>query len=527
MPRTKVYTPKLFMVGMTQTLSKNAIHPQDPVVPRQDNVPVVVRSEAVEKFLQPRAVSDKPVQACVSPWRTTLMLLGSDLVALLGAIAVPSLFQWLGVADVDPAWQIKFSLLPVLLLAIYACAGLYPAIPLSPPDELRRLTLIVTTVYFSVVFAVWFTGAYAGVYDWMFLGLSWAISLVTVPLIRSVVRRVWASRSWWGCPAVVLGSGQVTESVLETLIKHPEIGLKPIAVIGDSHTQVKHIAGIPVVGRLNRVREYARKYRVPYAIVPMSEMNDRRTNQIIRRFSRLFKHVMIIPPITHFSSLWVSPVDLGGFLGLESKYRLLDTGRQTIKRVLDLTLIVIGSPLWFLCMIAIAVAIKLESKGPVFFTQKRPGRGGKNFRIVKFRTMVNGAGSALQCCLDNPEYQQEWERTGKLRHDPRVTIVGRFLRRTSLDELPQLWNVIRGDMSLVGPRPILREQRDQYRNGWALYMRVRPGITGAWQVSGRNALTMAQRIHLDTYYVRNWSVWLDIYYLSCTASTVLRARGAY
>ncbi len=512
---------------MTQAILKDTTQPADTACPPRDT-PVVVRPPALVRFLQTQATAGTRIEVRARPWRTAAVLVASDLAALLGAVALAGWLQLLIAGQADPSWLLRFSLLPLLFLMIYASAGLYPAIPLSPPDELRRLTLITTTVYVSAVVALSLAATATHPAPWIFLSLSWGLSLVMVPLLRAVVRQIWSSRPWWGCPAVLLGGGSVTESIVRTLVRHPKIGLKPVAVIGDSHGQPSSILGVPIIGRLYRVRQYARQYRIPYAIIPMSEMRDRRTAMIIRRFSRLFKHVMIIPPITHFSSLWISPVDLGGLLGLESRYRLLDPGRQTIKRILDLTLIIIGAPLWLPCMVAIAVAIKLDSKGPAFFSQRRPGLGGKEFQIVKFRTMVNGAHDALKSCLDEtPEHRKEWTRTGKLRHDPRVTLVGRFLRRTSLDELPQLWNVIRGDMSLVGPRPILYEQQEGYRNGWTLYMRVRPGITGAWQVSGRNDLTIAQRIHLDTYYVRNWSIWLDIYYLSRTASTVLRARGAY
>jgi len=513
---------------MTQALLKKTAGPADTASHPLGDAPVTLRPRTLARFLRSRAaLRGRRVEVRAQPWRTSATLVASDLAALLGAMALAGLARWLILGDANLSWHLQLFPLLLLLLTIYACTGLYPAIPLSPPNELRRLTLITTTVYLSAA-AMWLAMAHSVTHWWALLGLSWVLSVVMVPLTRSLTRQVYASRPWWGYPAVILGGGPVTESVAHTLMTQPEIGLKPVAIIGDSHLHQSSIAGVPVVGRLNRVRQYAREHRISYAIVPMSEMNDRHASIIIRRFSRLFKHVMIIPPITHFSSLWVSPVDLGGLLGLESRYRLLDPGRQTLKRVLELAIIAIGVPFWLPCMAVIAAAIKLESRGSIFFTQCRPGRGGKDFRIVKFRTMVDGAHDTLKHCLNQtPERQQEWDRTGKLRDDPRVTLVGRFLRRTSLDELPQLWNVIRGDMSLVGPRPILHEQRDQYRGGWALYMRVRPGITGAWQVSGRNALTLAQRIHLDTYYVRNWSIWLDIYFLSRTLWTVFQAKGAY
>lgn len=512
---------------MTQILIKDVIQPQD-VAPHRQDQPVVIRPRTLTQFLNSRSGANKRVQIHVRPWQTSAVLFVSDLAALFCVIAMASWVQLRVSTAVDLSWHLRLFPLPLLFIIIYACAGLYPAIPLSPPFELRRLTLITTTVCLSAATAAWLVQGSTGAPLWTTLGLSWPLSIVMVPLARSLVRQIWSSSSWWGYPAVILGSGPVVKSIANTLVMHPKIGLKPVAIIGDSGMQDSSIAGVPVFGRLNRIREFARENSISYAIVPMSRMSDRRTSIIIRRYSRLFKHVMIIPPITHFSSLWISPVDLDGLLGLESRCRLLDPGRQTIKRAMDLTLVALGALVWLPCVAMIAAAIKIESKGPVFFTQSRPGLKGRKFRIVKFRTMFKGAHYALNQCINQThERREEWAQTGKLRDDPRVTYVGRFLRRTSLDELPQIWNVIKGDMSLVGPRPILHEQRDQYRSGWAIYMRVRPGITGAWQVSGRNTLSIAQRIHLDTYYVRNWSVWLDIYFLSKTVATVLQGRGAY
>ena len=163
----------------------------------------------------------------------------------------------------------------------------------------------------------------------------------------------------------------------------------------------------------------------------------------------------------------------------------------------------------------------------MLYGQKRIGRNGGEFRAWKFRSMVQDAERVLEDYLArHPEMAEEWQRHHKLRNDPRVTRIGRFLRKTSLDELPQLWNVLTGEMSLVGPRPIVRQELQKYGDAIELYLRVRPGITGLWQVSGRSNTTYDERIRLDEHYVRNWSVWLDIFVLGETIKTVLRAEGA-
>jgi Undecaprenyl-phosphate galactose phosphotransferase WbaP len=178
--------------------------------------------------------------------------------------------------------------------------------------------------------------------------------------------------------------------------------------------------------------------------------------------------------------------------------------------------------------VLIAILIKVESNGPVFFKHDRIGHRGQRFCAWKFRTMVEDADAVLNHYLQrHPELKAEWERCHKLRDDPRVTRVGRFLRRTSLDELPQMWNVVRAEMSMVGPRPIVEQETVRYGAQLQDFLRVRPGITGLWQVSGRNDIDYRDRVALDTYYVRNWSLWLDLHVLASTPAAVVRGRGAY
>ena len=177
---------------------------------------------------------------------------------------------------------------------------------------------------------------------------------------------------------------------------------------------------------------------------------------------------------------------------------------------------------------AIAIGIKATSKGPVFYGHLRHGRDGKVFRALKFRTMVADADHVLADYLvSHTEYAPEWERNHKLKHDPRITKVGRWLRRASLDELPQLINILRGQMSLVGPRPIVEQEIPKYGRGYELYTQVLPGLTGLWQVSGRNNTTYEERVAFDEHYVHNWSVWLDLYILARTVKVVMTAEGAY
>ena len=195
---------------------------------------------------------------------------------------------------------------------------------------------------------------------------------------------------------------------------------------------------------------------------------------------------------------------------------------------MDFAIAIVGGILLLPLFFYLAVAVKMSSRGPIIYGHKRIGRYGQTFKAWKFRTMFQDSGLVLEHYLeDYPEAREESERDHKLRFDPRITRIGRFLRKTSLDELPQLWNVIQGDMSLVGPRPIVTDEIVKYGHYYGLYTMVKPGITGLWQVSGRNNTTYDERVQLDSYYVRNWSPWLDVVLLLKTIRIVLFAKGAY
>lgn len=211
-----------------------------------------------------------------------------------------------------------------------------------------------------------------------------------------------------------------------------------------------------------------------------------------------------------------------------SEQHALPAPRYTpIKRIVDiagsLVLAVVFAPL-----IVVIVVLMQREGGSIIYKHRRIGRHGKAFECLKFRTMVPNADQVLRDLLErDPAIKAEWVSDHKLRSDPRVTRLGRFLRRTSLDELPQLWNVVRGDMSLVGPRPVVREELLRYGRNVRTYLSAKPGITGLWQVKGRNDTDYRRRVVLDTYYVRNQNLLLDLYILFQTTRVVLGGSGAY
>jgi exopolysaccharide production protein ExoY len=198
------------------------------------------------------------------------------------------------------------------------------------------------------------------------------------------------------------------------------------------------------------------------------------------------------------------------------------------KRGFDILAALAGLIMLFPLLLACVLAIRLSSRGPILFSHQRIGFGGRPFYCLKFRTMVVDAEARLREYLgDNPEARREWERSHKLQHDPRVTKLGTLLRQTSLDEFPQLINVLRGDMSLVGPRPIVRGEIGRYQEHFSIYVRCRPGLTGLWQIRGRNNTTYAERIAYDVAYARNWSPLADFKILLLTIPRCIDRHGAY
>jgi Undecaprenyl-phosphate galactose phosphotransferase WbaP len=262
--------------------------------------------------------------------------------------------------------------------------------------------------------------------------------------------------------------------------------------------------------------------------VAAPELSQSEFAAVIERGGNAFPHLILIPDTDFIWKEGTYTRDLMGILGIQVRNNLLDSGSRIAKRTIDLASSTLLTLFLLPLMAIISILIVVESGFPVFYFQKRLGHGGRTFHMWKFRTMMQNSAALLDHHLaSNSELQKEWAEYQKLRVDPRVTRVGRVLRKTSLDELPQLWNIIKGEMSLVGPRPIVKSEVSKYHAAYSAYVKTTPGLTGLWQVSGRNRTTYPERVAYDTYYVRNWSVWMDIYLLAKTVGAVLTGDGAY
>jgi Undecaprenyl-phosphate galactose phosphotransferase WbaP len=468
--------------------------------------PARIRNIAAESVLATSPSISSSRRDTAPAWWTSASILLVDVLAL-------SVVYWLAVIGrrlITPG-DVRFYLevFPGLTLFVLAFAvhGLYPGVLLHPAEEIRRVFHCISIV-FLLVFCTTFLWHNAQAYSRSVVMLTWALGVPAVLMGRKVARHLFSRCDWWGVPAVVFGSGASATRITNALMNR-ELGIRVTAVVSNDF--------------LCTPRNGTRYYAILAEPPSKAALHD-----MIQDQCQGYRHVLLVPDIQGICSLGISARDIGGELGFEVPQRLFHRTAGMIKRAIDLILTVPGlialSPVFLL----IAAAIRLTSRGPVFYGHTRHGLDGKTFKALKFRTMFqNGESLLVKHFQGRPEELAAWNRDQKLKCDPRITSVGRWLRRYSLDELPQLCNVVLGQMSLVGPRPIVSSEVLKYGRGYDLYSRVRPGITGLWQVSGRNNTTYPERVAFDEYYVRNWSIWLDTYVLVRTIRAVLFAEGAY
>jgi Undecaprenyl-phosphate galactose phosphotransferase WbaP len=453
-------------------------------------------------------------------------LIAGDILALAlsGAITIVLKLWFTGHLE---SWQLYVRLIPLLpvFLLVYASIGLYSGVSLGSPEELRRLTLSSTLVSILLAVSTLSLRGTGTVFTYT-MAAALLLSMILVPLERAWLRLKLADVSWWGYPAVIFGDQESAAAIIDNLMQDPGLGLKPVGCLSPAPAGAD-IQGVPVIDE-RELGTLAQSIRGPaYALLTASSASSPELMYHVNRYRKHFTHIAVVPEVAGFSCLWVNPRNLGGTLVLEMHQQVFVPSRQHLKRFIDIVLTigiaVIAAPL----LIGIALAIRLDSKGPVLYGHRRIGRGGHEFMAWKFRTMVPDAPAVLERFLaENPAMRAEWERNFKLKRDPRITRVGHFLRRTSLDELPQLWNVSCGEMSLVGPRPIVRDEIARYGADYEAYTWVPSGLTGLWQVSGRSETSYQQRIAFDRFYVNNWSVWLDLCILFRTIGAVLSRAGA-
>lgn len=426
-------------------------------------------------------------------------------------------------------WGLYLEIIPFLLLVwILALAweGLYVESFLDPLDELfyiGKAAFITALLFLSFSFIYRLLEFSRAV-----VLLSFLISLPLIFYLRYLIRYLSRRVGLFGRRTLIIGAGETGREILSKLRKYPLWGYEPIGFLDDGISEGL-VDGLPVLGGLENVEEVVEKNDVDMLIIALPSLHRNGLTSIALRCERLGIPVKVIPDIYGLSSASARLEEVEGLFLIEIRRNLIKGWNALVKRAFDLLIsipaLLVLSPLFLI----ISILIRLDSTGPALYVAPRLGKGGTTFPCYKFRTMYLNADEILERYLEeNPEAKEEWERFAKLRgHDPRLTKIGRFLRKWSLDELPQLWNVLRGEMSIVGPRPYLPREREKIGEYFDVILEVKPGITGLWQISGRNLTTFEERLRLDAYYIQNWSLWLDIKIIIRTFLVVLLGKGAY
>ncbi len=470
------------------------------------------------------------------------LLLGTSTHAALRPVLAPLLEPFgVGLGGLRAGEYASLAMLMAVMPLIFFAVGLVPGYGMSVVERLRKRVYTVGLIFVALI-----VGQYLLVQERPWRGVSvrqtpsrgvllmtFGFAVVLIPLVGVLVRGLLIRFRCWGRPVVIIGAGGTGRLLIRLLRREPELGLVPVAVYDDDPQKWRDDAeGVPVLGPVANSKQIALRrpnHRpIRQALIAMPSINTQRLTHLTNRLP--FRRIVVVPDLIGVASLWVRPRDLGGLVGLEVRRNLMLRRNWVVKRAVDYAL---GIPLLLLSlpvMGVFALWIKGVSPGPAFFRQERVGFGGKMIRVWKLRTMYPDAEARLSRTLEEDEaLREEWAQCFKLKNDPRVLPgVGRLLRRTSLDELPQLFNIIAGQMSLVGPRPFPRYHLESYPPRFRTVRRsVLPGLTGLWQVNERSDADPLMQELLDTYYVRNWSLWLDLHVLLRTVTAVIVGRGAY
>lgn len=420
-----------------------------------------------------------------------------------------------------------------LILIVYYAAGLYPGIMISPSEEVRKLTTCSIFCFFGICASIvlqqedgLFAFTYNIVRDSSNFGVICAfilaipITAIGMPASREIGRHTFGKSKWWGVPVVIYCTGDSGDEVISRLIKRNDLGYKPAVIINSRNTDCTMYDDIPVFPESSDILEAIKQLNIKVAIMCDYEGDK-------HPIMNSYRYTITVQKNQDLSST-MQLRDIGGILGFSTTHNLTKKLNLFVKRLIDLIMIFISALFVIPIMIIIAVLIKITSKGPVFYGHKRVGKNGKEITCWKFRSMYVNSQEMLEEILKNdPERREEWERDRKFVNDPRVTKFGKFLRKTSLDELPQFINILTGNMSFVGPRPVTKEELEKYGENAGYILSVTPGLSGMWQISGRSDTGYEERIYLDTFYIQNWSIWLDLWIIIRTVWVVINGKGAY
>jgi exopolysaccharide biosynthesis polyprenyl glycosylphosphotransferase len=452
------------------------------------------------------------------------------------------LYRWMAFTDcmcvltgLLIAYQFRFSQLwpsgdfllvlavaPFVTLAFGVGFGLYRTHQYSSLEEFRRIVLAVSmTITAIVMLSFWSKASFSR----LWIGYSWVLALVLALISRRLwhreIRRSWA-RGELTFDTLIVGTNSEAEHLAD-LLSNSKQGYRPLGFVATSNEPAS--GGPRVLGPIGQLREMIRETGANCVFVAATAVQAADVKHVLkaRRLDGIEIRVTANVPAM-LATTRVTPRSVGGLMTLSINAVRLTRSQAIAKRTFDIAVSSVGLLLVWPVLLAVAIAIKLDDGGPVLFRQQRVGRHRQPFTLLKFRSMVKGAELQL---ADLAARNEADGPLFKLRDDPRITRVGRLLRRYSLDELPQLFNVLKGEMSLVGPRPPLPDEVARYEDWQFDRLEVRPGITGLWQVSGRSELSFDEYVQLDLFYIENWSLAYDLFMVVKTVPMLLSPKGAY
>jgi exopolysaccharide biosynthesis polyprenyl glycosylphosphotransferase len=469
-------------------------------------------------------------------WLVRRMLLAADLLGL--AIAFIAAQLLLGPdptasnpVDATMEWVLFFATLPIWIL-VAKLYGLYERdeerTDHSTVDDLLDVFHMVTVGAWLLIVVAWISGLARP--DILKIALFWALAIALVTLGRATARTFCRSRITYQQNAVIVGAGEVGQLIGRKLLQHREYGINLVGFVDaepkERRADLEHLT---LLGPPERLATIIRLFDIERVLIAFSNESHHATLELIRSLKDLDVQIDIVPRLFDIVGTEIDIHTVEGLPLLGLRPLRLSHSSQLLKRSMDVLLAGIGLLVLAPLFAAVAIAIKLESPGPVFFRQERMGAGQRTFRILKFRTMTADADQRKDelAHLNKHATAGGDPRMFKIAADPRVNRVGRFLRRFDLDEFPQLVNVMRGEMSLVGPRPLILVE-DVHVQDWARNrLNLRPGMTGVWQVLGRSEIPFEEMTKLDYLYVTNWSLVGDLKLIGRTIPAVLKRRAAY
>jgi exopolysaccharide biosynthesis polyprenyl glycosylphosphotransferase len=467
-------------------------------------------------------------------WLVRRLLLAADLLALLVAFGLTEALFIGDNPSIDHLGILTEAIVFVATLPLWVVGakvyGLYDRDARNPDhstvDEIPSIFHFVTVVVWLFFAFSWITGLTNP--SQLKLGTFWALAIGAVIGLRATARSVARRQPAYVQNAIIIGAGDVGQLMARKLLNHSEYGINLVGFIDAQPKERREGLGdLTILGSLGDVPELVRRFDIERVVIAFSNESHEATLELIRSLKDLDVHIDIVPRLFEIVGPRLSINAVEGVPLVSIPPLRLPRSSRFVKRALDLSLSLAGLVLVAPFFALIALLIKLDSRGPVLFTQTRMGSRDRTFRMYKFRTMVESADVEKSALKHLNKHANGDARMFKVPRDPRVTRVGRFLRRFSLDELPQLVNVVKGEMSLVGPRPLVLDE-DEFVSTWARRrLALRPGMTGLWQVLGRTDIPFDEMVKLDYLYVTNWTLAGDLKILARTIPAVVRPQDAY